>query len=250
MPDGPLLILTATIRPLTSVMLKLTDPKARRQQYLEALAGWLEQGGHYPRSILFIENSGEDLKAFQDLVEKHNPHGRRVELVSLSISYPQELGKGYGEFLAIDEGMARSTLAREHPSFAKCTGRIRVKNFDRVVRRLPSDLDFAGDVLLKYSATTGHIDSRLLFFSRRFYDAQLKGLYRQMNDTAGVIAENALYSALIADPNARVVTTLPVEPRWVGSSASVGVVYDAWSQRIRHPLRILRRAWRRGSTAS
>src|SRR6059058_6241967 len=98
-----LLVLTATVHPKGMGNLKIADPTQRLEQYKSALTSWLIMDDPDVRSILFIENSGADLTPFNELVRKQNTLGKNVELVGLDVNdYPRDLGKGYGEFLAVD----------------------------------------------------------------------------------------------------------------------------------------------------
>ena len=249
-------VLTASIDPRGMTFLTVADTQTRRHQYLTAFSAILRNPPAGTAGILFTENTGADLSDFRALADDPAINSERIPVEFLSEGsndFPRELGKGYGEFLMLDGALARSTIAAVSASagsrfLVKMTGRLIVKNLHVILHNLPRNFDFAGDISVATRDQPGTVDSRLMIFTPEFYRKYISGLYAEMNDTAGVYAEHALYNLLARTPGLRVLTTLPRQPRWCGCSGSFGNRYDSLSQRLKYPIKALRRAFTRVPT--
>jgi hypothetical protein len=238
-----LLLLSATIQPKGMSALKLHDAEERRGQYETNFRYWLAATGINIDGILLMENSGADLGSFHNLADRENTSGRKIEIIGLDMNdFPRELGKGFGEFRALDVALRQSQLAAQSDYLVKLTGRLRVRNLGSIIHNLDLPFDLCGDVHPYPDPARGVIDSRLIVFDRNFYFKNCMGLYEEMNDSAGEYAEHRFYQLVRRTPAARVVTRLPREPRWVGASGSTGERYDSLKKKIVYPMKILRRA--------
>lgn len=75
------LLLTATVSPSHGARVQRNDAELRRQDYLNALNFWLRLSDARLNRIVFLENSGDDLQAFRQLVAKTNPHRKHYGAV-------------------------------------------------------------------------------------------------------------------------------------------------------------------------
>lgn len=233
--------LTASIDP-KGMFVRLADVNERRKQYLDGLRAVLANPDPIIAGVTFLENTGSDLEAFHELTERCNPHGKPLEILGLNLNdYPRRLGVGYGEFQLLDAGMGASRLLGAGNPIVKLTGRLQVKNLSAILHALPADVEMAADVKVKGDYAHGWCESRLIVFSHNFYQRRIVGMYKDVDGSRGVTAEHCLYQVVRRSAGSRIVSRLPREPLWVGSSGSTGQRYDSLSMRIRHPLRV---AWR------
>lgn len=243
-----LMLLSATINPKGMTFLALHNIQERQRQYIAALRALLADPSPHIGGILWVENSGADLTAIRELVAAANVHNRPIDIVSLDLNdYPRDLGKGYGEFRALDQGLARSKLADQFPHIVKMTGRLSVANLGSVLKNLPASFDLCADVRPDPAdPAKGFLDTRLLAVSRDFYIEKAVGLYHEMNDAQAVYAETAFYNlAKRSVGEAIIVPRLPREPRWVGHAGTDGTRYDSISQRFKRPYKAARRTLQR-----
>jgi hypothetical protein len=239
--------LTATVNPKGMTYVALTETGERERQYLTALQDLLECCPSRVASVVFAENSGADLSRFHELAGHFAARRPSVELLSFNQNdFPRELGKGYGEFHLLDSALRASSAARSATHFVKLTGRLRVANLARILRKLPAEFDFAGDFSPpSASAPEGMMDTRLFAARTAFFLPKLAGLADRMDDSRGRIAERVIYDAARTWTDARIVALLPCEPRWRGASGSHGARYDSPRQRLKYPLKATRRFLRR-----
>lgn len=171
-----LLIMTATITPPAgAVDLHRVDPQLRLQDYLEALAFYLDPAVKFIDRIVFVENSGADLAPLKALCTPNI--SKKVEFLSFfGLDYPSHYNRGYGEFKLLDFAFSKSRLLNElseNEKWWKVTGRLKVSNIDKMVRTAPDSYGLYADFRPKRS----WVDVRLLSFSRSGYRDLMLGLY-------------------------------------------------------------------------
>lgn len=243
-----LILLSATINPKGMTFLALHNIEERRRQYLAALKALLTDPSPDIGGIVWVENSGADLTAIRELVADQNKFNRPIDIISLDLNdYPRDLGKGYGEFRALDQGLAKSPLSDKFSHIVKMTGRLSVANLGSILRHFPATFDICADIRPESAdASKGFMDTRLMAVSRDFYFEKALGLYHEMNDANAVYAETAFYNlARKSAGDAVIYPRLPREPRWIGHAGTDGTPYDDLSQRLKRPYKIVRRAIQR-----
>jgi len=175
-------ILTACVNPSAPVV--RNDPAVRLADYRAGLRFWLEHRDPRIRRIIFIENSGHPLDTLERTARADNPRQRACEFISLECNVlPPGLNYGYNEFQLLDLGLARSRLYAESPALVKATGRYGFPSISRLLDRLPTDCVFAGDSRDNHRFTPypqRFTASALLFFTREFYERQIRTLYQTM----------------------------------------------------------------------
>jgi hypothetical protein len=183
------LLTTATIvPPKGATALVVTDPKQRLLDYQGAFRLHISWLGTLFDRIVFAENSQSDVTSLKDIAAEAKVTDR-VEFVSFNgLNYPPINGRGYGEFLLIDEAMKRSSqLAALGPSdiIWKLTGRYRVLNMPAMVASATKPFDLYLD--LKDRSITGKrqawSDLRLFAFTKPGYARFLKDAYVDLNES-------------------------------------------------------------------
>lgn len=240
-------MLTATIHVAKGLRdSPLADAAERERDYLECLRFYLAQ----PRvhDVVFVENSGADLRRFHELP---CPPSKRLELVSLDQNgFPPEFGKGYGEAQLLDAALAASERLQAAPAFMKATGRITVRNIAQLLEAVdPSssghfdvrDHDWYTRFGLRGSAH--HADTRFFVVERGLFTAHFRHLHEA--HTSGTFSIEARYLAAIrAAQTAGFVVRdrFSVEPVYSGT-AGHGKNYDGLPERTKRWVRGLSRRW-------
>ena len=135
-----LLCLTATVTPSQGVTVKRSDPKLRQKDYLEALRFWLHHPDPRLDNILFVENSGNDLRLFRELVHDENFRSKDVEFVStLPMSVPSGLHYGWAELKMLDEAFEVSRLVGQSSHLIKVTGRLTFPEISAWLDSIPTN---------------------------------------------------------------------------------------------------------------
>lgn len=238
-PTAPaLVLLTATVTPPAGVPALLrTEPADRLEDYRRALAFYLGLPASTVDRIVFAENSASDLGVLEALVDERS-QGKDVELLSFhGLDYPVEHGRGVGETRLIETALARSRLLGglgEDGVFWKITGRLRIRNLDRLVATAPENLTLYADFR---RFPRPWVDTRVFactpagfrgLFSRRVERMRHDELAR----TGYSAPEEWLFGELLPEcPNGRVVPRLRVEPVIHGYSG-FGDDYARLSRRL------------------
>ena len=220
------LLLTGTIDPskFNNTMTTLTDVHIRLYQYETAIEWWICKSNF--QNIIFIENSGFpfDVQKYTRLAEQNN---KRFEYI-LGIPYVEETiahGKSYGEIKLISEAIEKSMLLKSEKSFYKCTGRLIIKNVNRILRtKYKSDTVFTGVPADKWAFTC--------FFSvnRDFYQKYLSDAYEYVDDQNGIYMENVYYKRLLEHRD--IIDTFSVYPNVDGVSAGTNSQYHSGKLRL------------------
>lgn len=220
LPTDYVLVLTACIDPSTGpARIIRKDPLVRLADYQQALQSWLLNPDPRLRSIVFVENSGYELKTLRQLVGRSNPFGKRVEFIQLrNNDYPPYVDYGYPELGMLDQVLAVSELARKSKYFIKVTGRLIFPTLTRLLDHLPSDYLFAVDsrVPMLPKGKPPGVYASLMIFSRMFYESELVDVKSKMNEVLCSI-ETMLYLKLM-----NYIDTPGAILRWPVHIASVG----------------------------
>src|ERR1700744_5037966 len=117
--------MTATVIPAANAGVKRADPKVRLEDYKQALRYWLHYEHRAAERILFLENSGADLREIETIARDENPRRKPVEVLSvLGNTIPEGRNYGYTEMQLLDDGLAQSRLRNETTHLIKTTGRL------------------------------------------------------------------------------------------------------------------------------
>lgn len=241
------LLLTATIRVADGLAdSPMADPLERERDYLDCLRFYLAQ--KRVSRVVFVENSGADLRHFRNLTV---PRGAQLELVSLDQNtFPREFGKGYGEAQLMDSALTQSELLRAAPVFVKATGRLMVRNITDLLGAIDTECSGHFDVRdheiytrLGLGASGHHADTRFFVVHRALFDAHFRGLHH--THTTGTFSIEANYLRAIRSAESAgwcVRDRFLIEPVY-GGTAGHGKNYDAFSERSKRALRVVTRRW-------
>lgn len=129
------LLLTGTIDSsvYNNVGNKITDIKDRLTQYEISIEKYIKFSPFNP--VVFIDNSGYefDEHKFERIA---NLYGKYFEFIrgTVCIEEITSKGKSYGDAFLIHEGLEKSKLLSDYDYFYKITGRIFLKNANKIVR--------------------------------------------------------------------------------------------------------------------
>ena len=176
--DFPVLI-TSSVTPQDNTV-RLKSARERLKHTLDALAEWRQIAPHSP--IIVCDGSGFDFSAYLDSLCGSVPHEalcfqNDIDLVKL-------YGKGYGEGEIIRYALQNSSLLRRFESFVKCTAKLWVANYPRIVSEYREPLKISGyfsNVFNLKKTIYSYIDTRFYivqkeFYQRHFLDAHLLDL--------------------------------------------------------------------------
>ena len=128
-----LIIVTATICPSSNVfLLEIKDIQIRFQQYMNSLYSLLDT--KYVNYIVFCDNSNYEFDK-SSLIKYAHTKGKEIELLSYKSKIDcNQYGKGAGEAEIMNYILNNSILIQQVDSFYKLTGRVIIKNLDRVIK--------------------------------------------------------------------------------------------------------------------
>ena len=212
-----ILLLTGCINPDGMAYTALCNVEERKKQYVNAIQFYLSST-NYP--IVFTENSGTDISSrFEDSIKQG-----RLECLTFHGNHHKEKGKGYGECEIIEYALDHSHLIQTAHglSIAKITGRLIVRNINRIIR-LHRFFFSCRTVFCSINSDLSFPDSRLIVAPIDFYRTFLKSK-DDINDSKGYFFEHALCDTLKRETNYPYVPFIFM-PRIEGSSGSTGAVY-------------------------
>ena len=124
----PPILLTSSVVPMDkSVLLK--DQALRIYYTLESIQKWVKKLPHI--KIIVCDGSNFD---FSPLIKKAFPESNIECLFFMNDAEKiEEFGKGYGEGEIIKHALKHSNYLMESDSFAKCTAKLWVNNFERII---------------------------------------------------------------------------------------------------------------------
>jgi len=201
------LLLTCTIDVKGIANMERNDTALRLKDYKDALTKWLDDP--WVNNIILVENSGYPLDELRLLADRHQ-YEKSVEFLSFNgQDFPRQLGKGYGEAIALRYVYQHSQQLQRTGRFVKINGRYFVPNLRRVLSGMHTDTA----VFFTLNRGMSFSDSRVfggdLAFLGRVGESGLR-----VDETLGYWFEHALAAAglqAISDGCAwRFITNLPV----------------------------------------
>jgi hypothetical protein len=226
---GQTLLLTATITPPTdAVKLARRDPSARLNDYLQALEFYLGVADRAISRIVFVENSSSDLSTLRALAERFP--AKQVEFISFyGLDYPADYGRAFGEATLLDYALAHSQIIQSLPDDAKIwkgTGRLRLTNIDRMVRRAPATYELYCDLR---NVNAEWMDQRFYSFTRAGYRAILLNIAEQVREDLHntLAAESLMYRIVVKHVGpGKVVPRFRTQPFIAGVSGFANTDYS------------------------
>lgn len=131
-----LLLLTGTINSsiFNNTNIVISSTNERYKQYYHSIKKYIETGIF--SSIVFAENSGYSFPV-EEIKNYALKFGTNFEFVPVTTDIQKtiELGKSYGEADCIEQGLEKSELAKKEEYFIKCTGRVFIKNIEKLCKK-------------------------------------------------------------------------------------------------------------------
>jgi hypothetical protein len=217
MPDRaatwPVLV-TATVQPDSRALAQLKDPILRKNEYIKSLK-WLATQNAHIGHVVFCENSGYDLREFEDLGSVFAKRGLSLEV--RAVQPPDKsvfLGKGWGESLMIRWALENIESLKPYDSFIKITGRYKILNMPKILKTVRTALAIHPDLKFIcqnfHKAPRLHADTVLFWSNRRFYMDHLLDTYTQVDDYRGFYIEHAIAERLLRISGHLKIGVLPV----------------------------------------
>lgn len=220
MTANNLLLLTATITPKNKKKnLAITDPAVRLEQYKLALEYYLKMlSDGYIGGILFVDNSTSDCSSLVNLVEKYDVLDK-VEIVSFyGLDYPDQYGRGFGEFKLIQYAMENSKLVAslgENDLIWKVTGRYILNNFQKILEEAPDNFDFYCNCR---NYPISWIDLYALGWRKSCYSLLLDNIYLKLEEGDDTASSEEKFRVIIdnADSSLNIVRRFNITPNLIG----------------------------------
>lgn len=188
MPQS-VILLTACVNPKGMLFTQLQNPQIRLQQYKETLKWYLE---NISEKIVLVENTLCDFSNdFSDFIAA----GRLECLTFDGNSYDRKLGKGYGEALIIKTALEQSKILRKCDIIIKITGRLKVKNINRLIH----DIKNHNTIYANTDLRNGHVFcySALFISPKEFLNNYFLPKINRLDDSEGYFFEHLLYDSMI-----------------------------------------------------
>ncbi|WP_288428172.1 hypothetical protein [uncultured Spirosoma sp.] len=213
------LLLTSCVTPKNTPSVKLTNPRERLYQYINAIRYYLENTTY---SIVIVDNSNFDFSGFfaREIVKG------RLEVLSFDgNTYNKNLGKGYGEYMIIKYAFNNSNFIRNSAIIAKITGRIILKNLNKLIHyyllvnnkvrcTVYADITFN----MKYTGSVFFVAPKSFFENYFLKECEF------INEVEGIYFEHVLLSSIkgwLKAYNNRVLQ-MPVPMQYIGFSGTTG----------------------------
>ncbi len=214
------ILLTGTIYPDQVFSLGRTDPIQREADYYHALTQWLKKG--FP--VIFCENSNYKSARIDQMQADHAGFEflQYKETTDLS-----KKGKGLGEFSIMAYAHANSQIIKESDYVIKITGRLFVRNFEKIMRKLSA---MEPDVVAPLELKLKWADSRMFIYKKFFFEDYFSKYGNQIDDSTRFVFERALacsIHAALADNKKW--EPLPCYPVYEGYSGTFNLKYSRLS---------------------
>lgn len=234
------ILLTATVNAGQTAFVARRDPRVRLNDYVGALNLWLRNKGG--DKLVLCENSSYPLNELQRVYQFNNPHGKAVEFLSFAgTRFNPQRGKGPGELEIIEYALGHSRLISGGQRIMKVTGRLYVKNADRIIETVNARPEI--DIVCDLRANLTYGDSRVFCATPRFFTNYLLPLQHLADDSRQVYFEHilgrAVHGAMADGINWAMMPTAP-DIRGVSGSGNVpygGAVAERLARRILHTIK-------------
>ena len=194
----------------------------RLSQYVRSIEYAID---HYTTvtHLIFCENTNYNYD-YSDLSQKARSKGKFFETLLFSGDYfnIQLRGKGYGEGEIIRYALDKSQYLNKCQSFYKLTGRLIVKNMDRIITATCSESAFDFHPGVIYSRKRNHVETIFYKAERNLYQKYLNEAYQEVDELKFQYLEHIFYQCLAGFK----LTSFRVLPKISGQSGTTGINYD------------------------
>lgn len=230
MEKRTLILLTATVNPMVPV--SRADPETRLIDYMNALSLWWEEFKSEPVDILFVENSGYNLKLLHNWIDSVNAGGRiRIFQFAAKKDLVSNLGKGAGEAEMFDECFNKNYILN-YEYVLKSTGRLFISNAKKL---LINTLQTNSDWSISFRRSFDLVDTRFFIIRSALFGTYLLGLANEVNDSKGIYIEHVVFRRVCrAIAEGRKWGKFSCLPKYEGVSGSDGIRYNSLSGKIKY----------------
>lgn len=181
----PILLLSATIKPISFFNSGRIDPEEREQDYIKSTDFYLKKGYR----VVFVENSNTQSKQILQF-GKNNPN---LEYLTFE-SKESHLGKSKGEIEIIDFALNNSQLLKSVDYIIKITGRYLISNIDDLI--LPTN-EIQKPVYINPTRNLRWADTRVMMMKKSYYfDFFIPTVSKYLDESKGVFMENVFIKSL------------------------------------------------------
>ncbi|MBC7888338.1 MAG: hypothetical protein H7Z13_10660 [Ferruginibacter sp.] len=237
------LLITACIQPPVENLKAVfrSDAQIRLNDYITALRFWLGYREEKITNIIFIENSGYDLKELKQIAGNENKFNRTIEFIQFIASpIPTGLHYGYAELEILDTAFTLSKTIGQTDFFIKVTGRLYFPTLSKLLKKVSIKnrilIDFKDfkffNIQKHYAVTT------LIIIRNDFYRDILFGAKTKMEPVNGNHFETCYYNILKPlSGNKDIITRFPFNVNPVGYGAHLDVNYGSFNKRFANVVR-------------
>lgn len=184
------------IRGLNVPSTSIVDINKRLLQYVNSIDYAIT---HYKSisKLVFCENT-DFIHDYTSLKEKALKNGKELEIISFRGDYHniQLKGKGFGEGEIIEYALTKSEILRHCDSFYKLTGRLIVKNMDKIVTTNSSANCFIYHPKSIYLIPKDHIETFFYKVDKELYIKYLINAYKEVDESQLRYLEHVFYERL------------------------------------------------------
>jgi hypothetical protein len=221
--DKCALVITSSVHVNTRHTI-LRDPGERERQYVEALLFFILETPF--QRIVVCDNSGYAYPGV--LRELAAEQGKQLEILGFTGDREamERQGKGYGEGEIMAYILSHSRLLTEVEGFLKVTGRLRLTNAEKLLRKADHRQTYFMPVSLIRprwlvpAAARPCVEIRVYYTPKAIFRDILLEVYREVSDDRTYFLEHAYHDALAA--SLVKVRCFPTAPEITGMSGSNG----------------------------
>ena len=206
------IILPCTINPGNMPNVVRKDIKIRLKDYIKSFNFLINN--KKIKKIILIENSGYDLNFFKK--QAKFIQNKEIEIISTNSnnSFDKKLGKGYGEFLCLDEVFKKSYIAKNTNYFIKITGRYIIENFNQILEDIILN---NSDIYINLSNNLKYAHGAIYGGSKNFFLNYVIPETEKSSDIINNYNENKLADATLkAVADGLTLSKIPVYPNIIG----------------------------------
>ena len=234
--NEPLPILITSAAYPSAPILTMSDPATRIARTIESITRWLDLAAGAP--LVVCDGSGYDFGPHFAGPPTAGRGGLECLAFDNDFRLVAERGKGFGEGQIVAHALAHSRHLRECTHFAKCTGKLWVRNYSRFAGLRPPTILIDRDYRSAFRYKGCY--SRFYVVRRSFYAAVLGRCHERVCDREGFWLETS-FAAALGEIGCRG-CDFPVRPEIAGWSGTTGDYEEHPPERFRK--RLLRRARR------
>lgn len=195
----------------------LTDTQSRIDAFAWSLEQWCKSESI--NQIVICDGSNYNFSAIANAVNRSN---KKIECLHFHNDAQKvaQQGKGYGEGQIVEFALRNSELLNSSQTFAKCTGRLWVKNHALCLKlfKKPASFNLIGRRRVSF------VDTRFYIADKKFYEEKLVKAHLKVDDDNGYYLEHSFADCLKGFNTRSLTFTCP--PVIKGTSGSTGQVYN------------------------